>query len=328
MMKNTPAAKGTRLAYLLAVINAVVIGISFLAVKMTVNEASALDTLTFRFGAAFAILSIPAALGRMKLNYRGKPLQRLLLLAGLYPLCFFTLQAFGLQHATSAEGGIISAFTPVVTLAFAAVFLKEATSLLQKLFTLLSVCGVVFVFVMKGSTVSGANPAGVVLLLLSCSAFAGYSVLARSVTKHFTPVEISYFTVGAGFAVSLIISLAIHAPDGTLGSLAAPLADAGFLMPILYLGAVQTVTALLGSYILSRIEASKMAAFANLSTVVSIAAGASVLGEPVTWVHLGGSALIIAGVVGANLAARQRTPRTRGKPMPAEPVAASAPPQP
>jgi drug/metabolite transporter (DMT)-like permease len=56
----------------------------------------------------------------------------------------------------------------------------------------------------------------------------------------------------------------------------------------------------MANYALSKIEASKMSVFANLSTVVSIAAGAMVLKEAVTVYHVVGSTLIIAGVIGTN----------------------------
>ncbi|MCQ6562207.1 DMT family transporter [Paenibacillus mendelii] len=299
------SSKGVRLAYSLAVVNAVVIGISFLFIKMSLDYASPIDTLTFRFAAAFAILSIMAASGLVKLNYRGKPLYKLLMLSSMYPLGFFTLQTYGLQYATSAEGGIINALAPLATMILATVFLKEATSQLQKLSIAVSVFGVVFIFVMKGNGIGISNMKGVLLLLLACSAFAGYSVLARAVSKYFSPGEISYFMVGIGFAASLIFSLTSHVSDGTLSSLTAPFASMAFVMLILYLGAVQVATALMGNYILSRIEASRMSVFINLSTVVSIVAGAWVLSEPVTWYHVVGLALIIAGVIGTNLRIRK-----------------------
>ncbi|MNJ75246.1 EamA-like transporter family protein [compost metagenome] len=61
------------------------------------------------------------------------------------------------------------------------------------------------------------------------------------------------------------------------------------------------VTALSSNYALSKIEASKMGVFSNLSTIVSIAAGALLLGEEVRLYHIAGSVLIIAGVMGTNL---------------------------
>nr|WP_312876172.1 EamA family transporter [Paenibacillus frigoriresistens] len=87
--------KGIKLAYIFAVLNAVIIGFSFLFAKIALDFAHPLDTLTYRFAVSFAVLSIPVALGFVKLNYRGKPLAKALLLATTYPLGFFTLQAYG-----------------------------------------------------------------------------------------------------------------------------------------------------------------------------------------------------------------------------------------
>ncbi len=128
---------------------------------MALEHAQPIDTLTYRFAVSFAVMSIPVLFGRIKLNYFGKPLYKALLLATMYPLGFFTLQTFGLQHATSSEGGILFAFTPILTMLLASVFLKEATTVLQKLSIFLSVFGVVFIFVMKGSGIDLSNMTGI-----------------------------------------------------------------------------------------------------------------------------------------------------------------------
>lgn len=302
-----------RLPYLLAVLNAVIIGLSFLFAKLVLDYASPLDTLAFRFAASFIVMTVPVAFGWVKLSYRSKPIGRVLLLASMYPLGFFTLQAFGLKHASSAEGGILYAFTPVVTMIIASLFLKETTTLLQKLSIFLSVFGVVFIFVMKGSSIDLSNLVGITLLLLTCVAFAGYTVLARTLSKHYRPAEITYLMLGVGFVFFQAVTLTNHAAAGTLHRYLAPLTSGTFLLSILFLGVVSSlVTALTSNYILSRMEASRMSAFTNLSTIVSMAAGAIFLGEKVTVYHLIGSALIIAGVVGANRVGRGKALKVGG----------------
>lgn len=284
-----------------------ILGFSFLFAKVALDYANPLDTLAFRFAASFLAMSIPVAFGWVKLAYRGKPVYKVLLLAITYPLGFFTLQAFGLKHATSAEGGILYAFTPVVTMVFASLFLKERTTVLQKLSILLSVFGVVFIFVMKGNGIDLSNLTGISLLLLTCVAFAGYTVLARSLLKQFSPAEITYLILGIGFVVFLVITFARHAIGGTLHSFFAPLASGTFISAILYLGILSSLgTALMSIYILSKMEASRMSVFANLSTIVSMAAGAMFLEEKVTVYHLIGSVLIIAGVIGTNRLGRKK----------------------
>lgn len=300
--------KELRLAYLFAILNAVIIGFSFLFTKIALEYTHPLDTLTYRFAASFFVMSIPVVFGWVKLRYRDKPLYKALLLAGIYPLGFFMFQSFGLLQATSAEGGIMYAFTPVVTMVFASIFLKEATTLLQKLSIFMSVFGIIFIFILTGSSIDLSNLTGLFLLFLTCITFAGYSVLARSLSKHFNPAELSYFMLAIGFAAFGIVSLVRHGLAGTLDLFFSPLVSITFITSILYLGILSSlVTALTANYVLSKIEASKMSVFTNLSTIVSIAAGSLFLGEKVTMYHLIGSLMIITGVIGANHFGQKKT---------------------
>ncbi|TBL81072.1 DMT family transporter [Paenibacillus thalictri] len=305
--------QGRKLAYVCVVLNAIIVGFSFLFTKVALEQASPLDTLAYRFAISFGVMTLLVACGRVKLNYRGKPLIKAVLLTVFYPLGFFTFQAFGLQYATSAEGGILFAFTPVLTMLLAFAFLKEKTTVRQQLAIFLSVFGVAFIFIMKGSGLNLSNLTGILLLTLSCLASAGYSVLARSLVKSYSPAEITYFMLGTGFAVYLAASFFSHTAAGTLDRLFAPLASGSFIAAMLYLGILSSlVTALSSNYALSKIEAARMSAFNNLSTVVSIAAGALFLGEIITWYHLIGSVLVITGVLGANLP-RRSSSKTAGQ---------------
>lgn len=291
--------KRVRLAYVVTVTNAMIVGFSFLSTKVALAEADPLDLLAFRFVAAFAAMSIPVALGWIKLDLRGKPLWQPLLLALLYPLGFFTLQTFGLERATSAEGGILFAFGPVVTTLFASVFLREATTMLQKLSIAVSVSGVVYIFIAKGGGIDVTNVVGITLLVLSVVTNAGQRVAARRLLRDYKPLEVTYVMMAVGFISFTGISLARHVAAGTIGTWLAPLASGPFVGAVLYLGVLSSaVTALSANYALSHLEASKVSIFSNLSTVVSIAAGALLLGEQIEAYHLVGSALIIAGVIG------------------------------
>ncbi|RNB87009.1 EamA family transporter [Brevibacillus fluminis] len=300
--------KGLGLAYVFAITNALIIGFSFLFTKNALAAADPLDTLAFRFIASFLVMSIPVLTGHIKLNYRGKPLGSLLVLALLYPTSFFTLQTFGLLHATSAEGGILIALTPVITMVLASLFLREKTNLMQKLSILLSVFGVLFIFIMQGGSIDPTHIGGIVLLLLSGFAISGYNVQSRSLSKQFTPSELSYVMMGFGFVLFLLVSVGKHIATGTMGQFFTPLANGQFVIAVLYLGIMSSlVTSMIANYVLSKIEAAKMSVFSNLSTVVSLAAGAIFLGEEVSLYHVIGAALIIIGVVGANRFGRKQT---------------------
>ncbi|MFS0647020.1 DMT family transporter [Siminovitchia sp. 179-K 8D1 HS] len=305
-----------------AVLNAVIIGFSFLFTKIALDYAQPLDTLMYRFAVSFAAISIPSLFGKWKkfqrdplnskLDFTGKPLYKTLFLAALYPISFFSFQTFGLERATSAEGGILFAFIPVMTLILASLFLKEATTIWQKLSIFLSGFGVVFIFISQGAGIDIDNMTGILLLLFSCFAVAGYNVLARSLLKIYRPIEISYLLSGIGFSVFVSISLMNHISEGTLNLLLMPLTNGLFIISIGYLGVLSSlVTSLLTNYALSKIEASRISVFSNLSTVVSIIAGALLLDERITVYHLFGSVLIIGGVLGTYHLDREKFRKVR-----------------
>lgn len=298
--------RGASLAYLLAVVNAIVIGVSFSSVKQTLAYASPFDSLAYRFSAAVLIFLLLAPFKVYSLHYKGKPLHKLVVLASVYPLGFFLLQVLGLQYATSSEGGMINAFTPIVTLILSSIFLKESTTKLQKISAFLTVGGISFILLMQGMNLNLSNLKGLFFLLLATLFFASYSVLARSISRQFNFWDISFFMVVVGCIATVSHSIIRHLLNGTLVELVIPFSHSSFFWLIGYLGVVQLTTALLSNYIVSQIEAWKMGVFINLSTVVSMLVGAVFLGEKIFWYHLVGTGCIILGVIGTGYFGKRR----------------------
>jgi drug/metabolite transporter (DMT)-like permease len=261
-------------AYLASIISAFITGLSFLFSKTALNLSQPLDLLAHRFTAAFLVGLAFVLFKKVDLYFDKERLIKLLPLAILYPLLFFGFQTFGLQYASSSEGGIISAISPIFTLILASYFLKEKTTLLQKLSIFLSVVGVIYITLKKGNSFDFTNLKGIILLLLSAISFSGYSVLARKLSTDFSTVEMSFIMTIFSFIVFNMISLGNHILNGTISSFFAPLKEFNFIISVLYLGVLSSLgTSLLRNYILSKIKASKMSVFANLTTVVSIIAG-------------------------------------------------------
>ncbi len=295
-MKN-----GLYLAYICAITNAVIVGLSFLFTKTAINESNPLDTLAFRFTIAFFTVSLLIVLKVVKVDIRLKSYYKLLPLTILYPTFFFSFQAFGLQSVPSSEAGILFATIPILTTIMASFFLKEHTSIIQKIFITVSVFGVIYIFIMKGSTISFSSWLGILLLLISCLSLSGYTVLTRSLIRTFKPLEITFFMLGIGFIFFNIASLLTHISNRSLQSMFIPWTNLNFVVSILFLGILASfVTSLLSNFILSKISASQMSVFSNMSTVVSIVAGAIILSEDIFIYHIIGSVLIILGVIGTN----------------------------
>ncbi|WP_097015845.1 DMT family transporter [Anaerocolumna aminovalerica] len=296
-MKNSNSTK----AYLAAILYALIIGLSFLFTKIALTVTNPMNILAHRFTISFIAASIPVLLGWIKLNIRGKDILSILPLALFYPALFFAFQAFGLVYISSSEAGIIQATVPVFTMILAAVFLKESMSFLQMISLMLSVCGVIYIFLMKGIDLKSASFTGIILIILSALSSACYSVITRKVSKKYRLMDLTYIMIVIGFLSFNTISLADYIIKGTLVNYFKPFTEPLFLISILYLGILSSlITSLLTNYALSKMDATKMSVFSNLSTLITMLAGVIFLHEELKTYHIFGAIMIIIGVIGTN----------------------------
>ncbi|NWK69718.1 DMT family transporter [Bacillus paramycoides] len=293
--------KNTTKAYISALLYSFIIGFSFMFVKLALTITNPLDTLAHRFTVAFIAASIPVIFGFVKLNISFKNILALLPLAIFYPALFFAFQAFGLVYTSSSEAGIIQAAIPIFTMILASYFLKEYTNIWQKTSVLISVIGVIYIFIMNGIVAHKTSFIGVILILLSALSSACYNVLARKMTKKFKLMDLTYTMTALGFISFNSIAIVDHLNKDTITIYFKPFTNGTFLISILYLGLLSSLlTALLLNYSLSYIEAAKISVFSNLSTLITIIAGVVFLHEQIAYYHIIGTIMIIIGVIGTN----------------------------
>lgn len=303
--------------YMSAILYSIIVGLSFLFGKIALNSVDPIELLAYRFTASFIAVLIPILFKWIKVDLSKDKIKKILPLALFYPLMFFGFQAYGLKYASSSETGILQGAIPIFTLIIASYCLKERTNIYQKLSILLSVSGIIYITIMKSTSIEFTSLKGIILILLSCISFSCYSVLARILTKDFSNMELSAVMTIISFIVFNTFSIIKHLMNGTLGALFTPLKNINFILSILYLGVLSSlVTSILTNYILSKIEASKMSVFVNIAPIISIIAGAIILGEKIYYYHIIGSILIIIGVLGTNFLDKNigRNRGVKGKP--------------
>lgn len=296
-----------RKTYLWATIYAVIMGLSFLFVKISLNYSDPLNILAHRFSFAFIFLLILKLSKKVDINVSSSDFKSLLPISILYPTLFFTFQTFGLLNMSSSEAGIILATVPVFTLILAKIFLKEESTMLQKLFVILSVLGVIYIMLNKGASSSSTNIKGIIFMILAAISLASYNVVARIKTKSFKTIDITYIMTFVGFIVFNIIAIINNSVNGDFNNYINPLKNFNYIIAIFYLGILSSViTSLLSNYVLSKIDASKMSVFANLGTVITIFAGVIILKEDLFYYHIIGTIMIVAGVIGTNIFGKKK----------------------
>lgn len=290
-----------RKAYIAAISYAFIIGLSFMFVKVTLTVASPTDILAHRFTFAFIGIVILMVFTKNKLTIKKYDLLKILPLAILYPIVFFTFQVLGLAKISSSEAGIIQATIPIFTLALAGLLLKEKATRGQLVFISLSVLGVIYMLIMNGANATTGNVIGSGLILLSALAASLYNVFARRLTMQYSLLILTYVMTLCGFVIFNGVALGNHLMNGTIDEFFQPLTHVDFVIAILYLGLLSSLgTSYLSNYALSKLEASKMSVFSNFATLITILAGVLFLQEVFHLYHFIGGIIIIFGVIGTN----------------------------
>ena len=279
-----------------AIVTQVFWGLSFLASSIGQETASPFVLMSYRFDIALIALSIPVLLGKKKLNFRGKSIKPLLLLGAMEPCIYFIGEQYGLKYSNSAFSGIMIAVIPIVTIIFAAVFLKERPSKKQWLFSALSIVGIIIITLAENSGGS-ITFKGFTLLCLAVVTGSAYSVISCGVSGRFSVFERTYFMqlMGAVF----FTTLALIENGGSVAALIVPAANIRFMAAALFLALGASVAGYsLFNYAVANAPMANVIIFQNLATVVSVAAGIFILGERLTPISLGAMVIVIVGIWG------------------------------
>lgn len=293
-------------ANLTGILFAVMVGFSFLSVKICTRYGDTLQIMTIRYDFAMLAVLVFLALGLGRVEMRHKP-KRDLILTALFYIGFMVLQCLGLFFSPSAESAILFAIIPILVKIIAEIFLKEKSTKLQNLFVLLSVCSLVAMIAFGAGGLS-FNLAGIALLLLSSLSMAVNNVYMRFVRDVYTPFEITFMICLLGCvlfnAASLVRGLAAGHP---LQLYIAPLSEPAFVIATAYLGIFCILfSAQMMAYMQAHMPAVNASLYGNVSTAISVIAGVVVLGEVLHWYHIVFGAAIILGAVGMNLSGRKR----------------------
>jgi drug/metabolite transporter (DMT)-like permease len=285
-----------------AVLYSTLIGLSFLFSKIALVEGNTIDILAHRFTSAFIAIFLYTLITKKRKVVSKSDIIALLPLSLVSPVLYFSLQLLGLSMSSSSEGGIIQSTIPIFTMIFGIILLKEKPSLRQKIFTFISMFGVLFVFIAQGNTIDSKHLLGIILLTLSSLALSLYNVMARKDAKQYNVIQMTYVMTLFGCIVFNVVSIIKHLFSSDIQSYFAPLASMNYIGAVLYLGIMSSlVSFILSNYALSKLEASKMGVYLNLTVVVAVFAGSIFLKESITFIHVIGVAIILIGVLGANL---------------------------
>ena len=234
---------------------------------------------------------------------RGRPLRRIrwrptfvLGAAGIsFSTVFLTL---GVKHAGPVSASIVAATSPIVAAFMARVIFGAPLGLAVMLGAVAAVAGGVVAALGTGGMGGAQVRGGELFILAAVTLFTWYSLAAQRWLSGVSQLGITATTITIGgltMLAALPVLLALGIAEARFEF------DARSVLGILYLGAGPASFSLFAwHWGISRIGVTVASIYANLAPVVVVAIR-MIQGEPPTFSHLVGGALIIAGVLIAQL---------------------------
>jgi len=267
---------------------------SFLAAKFAVSSIPPLTAAAFRFLLVAAVLWLMLWLFHQSqpVSWRDVPL---LALTGLFQTTFyFALQYSGLTVTTASNGAILVNTRPIFVALIAILFLHETFGRTEAMGIAVAFGGVMLITVQSSGPRLGLTSdhlLGDLLLLLNAISGAVGLILTKRVLFSFKPLTALVYTNSCG-ALGLLPFAAWELAHGAnvTSSSAAP------WLVLIYQAVFTTVIAhLLWNTALAKVKASWAAVFLYITPVVAIVLSWIILGEPLTWPLMLGTALVITG---------------------------------
>ena len=302
----------TAIAYLFAFLKNAIYGTTnFFTKGLNSGDVDAIEILALRFLFSFFVLWLLKTTKILKIEVGIKDLFKntekhsfikpLFLTALFSPVIEMLFETTGFTMTSAVTAGVILSLMPIFACVWETLILKETTTFLQKLFLVLGVIGVIYIAVNTNTNDGKNSLLGIICLLIATISGPLHLVFSRESLKHFKPFEVTYFACLLGTVVFNSINIIKHILNGNI----LHYFDAFFvpqnIISFIMLSIVSTIIATaMNNFSMKKIQASTVAAFSGISTVVTILIGVVLLDEKLYAFHYIGFALILIRMIGVS----------------------------
>lgn len=207
---------------------------------------------------------------------------------------YFLVENMALLHSTASNVSILVSTTPLVTAMLLAIFYKsERLGIRQIIGSVLAFIGVVLV-VLNGRFVLHLNPLGDALAMGASLTWGFYSLFMRRIMGKYSADFITRKVFFYGLMTILPYFAFVHSLDIDI------IASGNMTVwgNLLFLGFVASTGGyLLWNWVMRQLGAVKSTNYIYLQPLVSMMAGAMILGERITILAIAGAVILITGMI-------------------------------
>ena len=299
------------LAYLCALLKGVIYGSTVFFTGKLNESVDVLDILALRFLLSFTVMWLLKVTRVIRINVGMKnflqkekrlPQIKYLLLTALFePVLYMLFETLGISGTTDITTAVILALSPILSIIFEIIFLKESSTVLQRIFLGCGIFGVIYI-AFNTDTSDGTNSVwGIMCLLAAILSGVMFTVFSRKSSKNYSALERTYISAMLGTVAFNLANVVRHLAKGDILHYFDPYFSIENLIGFAFLGIASTVIAtVMNNYSLSKLQVSTVSAFGGVSTVVTVLIGVIFNNERVEVFHLIGFAFILVRIIGVS----------------------------
>ena len=276
-------------------------GITFISTKVLLEDFTPIEILFYRFVFAYLLLFILSP----KVIRPKKDKSELLYAAGGFCVTlYFMFQNVGLVYTLASNAGVIVSVAPMFT-AILAYFLISRDSLHRNFIIgfLITIVGVALIS-SYGNFILKLNPQGDIRMILGALSWAFYcNILVLINNKELSLIQHTrkVFFYGLLFMIPTLFSSEFHFGLSRFS-------DIAILGNTLFLAFGASALAFLTwNFAVGTLGSVKTATYLYFSPIVTVIASVIILHEPITWISLSGTILIIFGLIVSERKSRAQT---------------------
>jgi len=281
--------------YLLIGLMAFIWGFSFIGTKVLLVDLMPIEILAARWTIALITFLLLIAFKVIKVDFKGKPVKYLLLVATIQPCAYALCETYGVMLTTASESSLFTALIPVMVIVEGVLFLHQKVNKTVLFAVILSFAGVVTSVVFAPDFSTGSKFTGYLLLVLTVIVGGAYTHASSTASKYFKPLEITFALAFEGCIffnmLSLVQGNGLKPFVFCFGSMEAFLA-------IMFLGVgCSCIAYLICTYSLSKLNPTIASTVqTNAITIIGVFAGILVGGDDWGWYTIVGMAMTMTGI--------------------------------
>lgn len=280
-----------QVGHMAAVLTILIWGTTFISTKVLLVDFKPVEILFLRFVMGYVALWLVSP---HRLKVRERRQEWTFMLAGLCGVClYYLLENIALTYTMASNVGVIISVAPFFTAALSHLFMKSEENLQRNFLVgfVVAMAGIVMIN-LNGRELK-LNPAGDLLAMIAAFIWACYSLLTKKIGSFgYSVVPVTRRTFFYGilfmFPTMLLLDVRLEVTRFT---------NVTYLLNLLYLGfGASALCFVTWNFAVKRLGAVRTSVYIYMVPVITTVTSVLVLGEPVTWISVVGTILIVIGL--------------------------------